>query len=289
MRTATWGPTDFEVSVIGQGTWNIETYDKTEAIRAIRHGIDLGMNHIDTAYDYGMGASEAFLGEALKGVRDQVFLVSKVLPQVADYEGTLKACEYSLQRLQTDRLDCLLLHWREDKPLQDTIRAFEKLQQDGKIRSYGMSNLDVHELQEAIDIAGPGRIACNQVIYNFQFRDVEKRMIPFCREHGIAMVGYAPYGDVRAEGNLFDETLRIGGGTIEAIAEAHGVSTRNVTAAFLLRTGAFVIPKGERVEFAQDNARASDVQLTADEIARLEAVFPLPEDRPIPFTTAYYE
>jgi diketogulonate reductase-like aldo/keto reductase len=284
-----WGRTGATLSMVGQGTWNLETYDETEAIRAIRHGVELGMRHVDTAYDYGLGAAESFLGKALDGIRDEVFLVSKILPQHASYEGTLKACEYSLGRLRTDRLDALLLHWWEgEHPLEETFRAFERLVEQGKIRSWGVSNFDVSELEQALAIVGEGRIACNQVVYNLQSRDIERGLLEWCRARGITVVGYAPYGDVRAPGTLFEDTMKLGGDTLRPIAEAHGVSARNVALAFLMRQGVPVIPKGERVEFAADNARAAALELTEAEWAAIDRAFPVPAERPIPFTNAYY-
>lgn len=288
MRFAKWGSSGFEVSVIGQGSWNIETYPKADAIAAFHRGIEIGMTHVDTAFDYGRGKAESFLGEALAGKRDQVFLVSKVLPEVATYEGTIGACEGAMQRLRTDYLDCFLLHWLQDNPLDETIAAFEKLQADGKIRCYGMSNLSIAELGQAIDLAGPGRIVCHQIIYNLQCREIEREMIPFCREHNVAVVGYAPYGDVRAPGNLFHETLKLGGGVLESIAESHGVSTRNVVIAYVLRRDVFTIPKGERPEFAEDNARAADLVLTDEDVSRIDAAFPLGDPKPIHFTNDWY-
>ena len=288
MRYKKFGSSGLEVSVIGQGTWNIETFDRPTAIRAFHHGLELGMTHIDTAYDYGNGAAESFVGEALKGKRSQAFLVSKVLPAVADYEGTVTACEWSLNRLQTDYLDSFLLHWWEDNPLEDTLRAFEKLKEDGKIRSYGVSNLSLDELKHAVSLVPEGGISCHQVIYNLQSRDIEREMLAWCASQDIAVVGYAPYGDVRAPGTLFQDTLQLADGVIEDIASAHHVSTRNVVLAFLLRSEVFTIPKGERPEFAEDNAKAAELKLTTEDVQRLETIFPVPSDRPIPFTNDFY-
>jgi diketogulonate reductase-like aldo/keto reductase len=176
------------VPVIGIGTWNMERDDPAGAIAAIRRAVDLGMVHIDTAEMYGGGAVETLVGEAIAGVRDQIFLVSKVLPKNASYAGTLRACEASLERLGTDRLDCYLLHWREDLPLAETFRAFETLRTQGKIRAWGVSNFDDDDLTEALAIAGPGKIACNQVLYHLGERTIEHRVIPWCEQHGVAVV-----------------------------------------------------------------------------------------------------
>jgi diketogulonate reductase-like aldo/keto reductase len=289
MQFRKFGSSGIDVSVIGQGTWNIETFDRATSIRAFHRGLEVGMTHIDTAYDYGNGAAESFVGEALKGKREQAFLVSKVLPAVADYEGTIQACEWSLGRLQTDYLDCFLLHWWEDNPLDETFRAFEKLKQEGKIRSYGVSNLSLDELKQAVSLVPTGGITCHQIIYNLQTRDIEREMLNWCTENKIAVVGYAPYGDVRAPGTLFADSLKKSGGVINDIAASHQVSERNVALAFLLRSGVFVIPKSERPEFAEDNAKAAELALTAEDVRRLDAVFPLGAARPIPFTNEAYK
>ncbi|MEE2901494.1 MAG: aldo/keto reductase [Myxococcota bacterium] len=289
MRFRKFGHTDFEVSVVGQGTWNLETYDRKIAIQAFHCGMELGMTHIDTAYDYGNGAAEEFVGEALSDRRNQAFLVSKVLPAVANFKGTIAACEGSLKRLKTDYLDCFLLHWWENNALEETLEAFIQLKKSGKIRSFGLSNLSLDELKQAVDMVGPNQLACHQVVYNIQSRDIEKEMLDWCNQQAIAVVGYAPYGDVRAPSTLFSETLKIGGAAIERIAQNHQVSTRNVVLAFLLSHDVYVIPKGERPEFAEDNAKAAELILSEDELRELDQLFPVPEDRPLPFTNAYYD
>ncbi len=176
-----FGSTAREVAVIGQGTWYIEQADRAPAIAALRRGLDLGMTHIDTAEMYGSGAAEEFVGAAIAGRRDEVFLVSKVLPQNASRNGTIAACERSLKRLKTDRLDCYLLHWRGSHPLEDTVAAFEQLRADGKILSWGVSNFDVDDLDEVRRIAGAGRPACNQVLYHLRERAIEHAVHPMVR------------------------------------------------------------------------------------------------------------
>src|SRR5690242_14421812 len=183
MERHRFGSTGRDVPVIGHGTWNIEVDDRAAAVAALRRGIDLGMIHIDTAEMYGSGAAEEIIGEAIAGRRDEVFLVSKVLPQNASRRGTVTACERSLARLGTDRLDVYLLHWRGGHPLEETIAAFEQLVEDGKIRAWGVSNFDVADLDEALQIAGPGRIACNQVLYHLQERAIEHGVLPWCERH----------------------------------------------------------------------------------------------------------
>ncbi|MES1209363.1 MAG: aldo/keto reductase, partial [Pseudomonadota bacterium] len=178
--------TGVQVPVIGQGTWNLEQADPALAVAALRRGLDLGMTHVDTAEMYGSGAAEQLVAEAIAGRRDEVFLVSKVLPHNASRAGTIAACERSLARLRTDRLDCYLLHWRGGHPLEQTIAAFETLQQQGKIRSWGVSNFDAEDLAEARQIAGDGHIAANQVLYHLQERGIEHDVLPACHRYGIA-------------------------------------------------------------------------------------------------------
>jgi diketogulonate reductase-like aldo/keto reductase len=194
MERLRFGTTHREVPVIGQGTWEIETDDRSSAITALRRGIELGMTHIDTAEMYGSGAAEEMVAEAIAGRRSQVFLVSKVLPQNASRAGTIAACERSLARLDTDRLDCYLLHWRGRHPLEETFGAFEQLHREGKILSWGVSNFDEPDLDEAMRIAGDGQIACNQVLYHLKRRAIEHAVIPWCEAHGVAVVAYSPFG-----------------------------------------------------------------------------------------------
>ncbi len=162
------------------------------AVAAMRRGLDLGLTHIDTAEMYGSGSAETLIATAIEGRRDEVFLVSKVLPGNASRRGTLAACEKSLARLQTDRLDCYLLHWRGRHPLEETIAAFETLVRDGKIRAWGVSNFDVADLDEVVAIAGAGHPACNQVLYHLQERAIEHAVLPWCRSNGTAVVAYRP-------------------------------------------------------------------------------------------------
>jgi diketogulonate reductase-like aldo/keto reductase len=189
MERRPFGPTNREVPVIGQGTWYIETAERARAIAALRRGLDLGMNHIDTAEMYGSGEAEEVIAEAILGRRDEVFLVSKVLPQHASRSGTIVACENSLARLRTDWLDCYLLHWRGEYPLEETIAAFEQLKSDGKILSWGVSNFDVEDLEETVSIAGEGKCACNQVLYNLTERTIEHIVLPWCEK--IALQSWA--------------------------------------------------------------------------------------------------
>jgi diketogulonate reductase-like aldo/keto reductase len=193
-----FGSAGQKVTVVGQGTWKMERDDRDTAVAALRHGLDLGLTHVDTAEIYGSGRVEQqYVSKVIAGRRDEVFLVSKVAADNASYDGTLKACEDSLKRLGTGHLDCYLLHWPGPHPLEQTIAAFEKLVADGKIRSWGVSNFDVPELDEALRIAGKGRIACNQVLYHLGAREVEHGVLPWCRQHGVTLVGYSPFGSGR--------------------------------------------------------------------------------------------
>jgi diketogulonate reductase-like aldo/keto reductase len=277
MELRQFGPTGRPVAVVGQGTWSIEQGDRTSALAALRRGLDLGMTHIDTAEMYGDGAAEELVGEAIRGRRDEVFLVSKLLPQNASRLGTIAACDRSLSRLRTDRLDCYLLHWRGDHPVEDTIAAFEELQNGGKILSWGVSNFDEPDLKETRKIAGPGRIACNQVLYHLQERAIEHAVIPWCEKAGIAVVAYSPFGQ-----GAFPDRRTKGGQVLQEIADAHSATSHQVALRFLLRwPGLFTIPKASNPEHATDNAMAGDLRLTEVERARLEAAFPLKPRPPV--------
>jgi diketogulonate reductase-like aldo/keto reductase len=265
------------VSVIGQGTWYIDRGDRKRAVAALRRGIDLGMTHIDTAEMYG--DAEPVVADAIAGRRDEVFLVSKVLPSNASRRGTVTACERSLARLKTDRLDCYLLHWRGSYPLAETVAAFEELVRAGKIRAWGVSNFDADDLHEMLAVAGNGRIACNQLLYHLQERAIEHAVIPWCKAHGTAVVAYSPFGH-----NDFPSPHSKPGQTLQAIADAHGASPRQVALSFLTRDpSVFAIPKASSPEHAADNAAAGELTLNQDELAALDKAFPRgPEPRGLP-------
>lgn len=265
-----FGHTGARVSALGQGTWNLERADRATAVAALRRGLDAGLTHIDTAEMYASGRVEELVGEAIRGHRDEVFLVSKVLPENASLRGTVRACERSLARLGTDRLDCYLLHWPGAHPLEDTIAAFERLAAEGKIRWWGLSNFDEEELAEAARIAGGGRIACNQVLYHLGERSVEHAVIPFCEAHGIAVVAYSPFGSGRLPG-AGDPRGRV----LAEIARDCGASPHQVALAFLLRRPSlFAVPKAARMEHVADNAAAAGVQLGERDLRRIERAFP---------------
>jgi diketogulonate reductase-like aldo/keto reductase len=277
MRLQSFGSNGHEVSVIGQGTWYIDRGNRKSAVAALRRGIDLGMTHIDTAEMYG--DAELVVAEAIAGRRDDIFLVSKVLPGNASRRGTIAACERSLARLKTDRLDCYLLHWRGAYPLAETVAAFEELVGAGKIRSWGLSNFDADDLGEMLAVAGQGRIACNQVLYHLGERAIEHAVLPWCEQHGVAVVAYSPFGH-----NDFPQPRSKAGRVLQAIAEAHGASVRQVALAFLTREpSVFAIPKASTPEHAADNAAAGKLILGKDDIAALDDAFPRgPRPRSLP-------
>jgi diketogulonate reductase-like aldo/keto reductase len=262
------------VARFGIGTWNMERDDRKAAVEAIQRAIELGMVHVDTAELYGSGKVETMVGEAIAGVRDRIFLVSKVLPRNATYAGTLRACEVSLRRLGTDHLDCYLLHWRGDVPLEETLRAFEALRAQGKIRAWGVSNFDDQDLAEAEQIAGPGKIACNQVLYHLGQRAIEHRVLPWCAQHGVAVVAYSPLGS------------RGGFPTSPGLAQVAarlGATPRQVALAFLTRHPAtLAIPKSSHRQHVDELAGADRVVLDDAAIAAIDAAFPLAPWRGLP-------
>ena len=277
MKHRKFGDNGPETSVIGQGTWYIDRGNRKSAVAAMRRGIDLGMTHIDTAEMYG--DAELVVAEAIAGRRDEVFLVSKVLPGNASRRGTVTACERSLARLKTDRLDCYLLHWRGSYPLQETVAAFEQLVGAGKIRSWGVSNFDADDLDEMLAVAGDGRIACNQVLYHLQERAIEHAVIPWCERHDVAVVAYSPFGH-----DEFPQPRSKAGEVLQKIAAAHGASPRQVALGFLTRQpSVFAIPKASMPEHVADNAAAGEVTLNENEIAALDKAFPRgPKPRGLP-------
>jgi diketogulonate reductase-like aldo/keto reductase len=277
MERRAFGSTGVSIPLIGQGTWEMER-DRAASVAALRRGIELGMTHIDTAEMYGDGACEDIVGEAIAGRRDEVFVASKVLPDNATYAGTIRACERSLKRLRTDHIDLYLLHWRESRPLEPTLRAFEQLVADGKIRCFGVSNFDVDDIEEAVAIAGAGRIACNQVLYHLGERAIEHAVIPACERHGIAVVAYSPLGQ-----GGFPPRGKAGKALAE-VARARGATPAQVALRFLTRRPSVVaIPKAARIDHVEDVAAAGRIApLAGAEVAALEAAFPLGRSRALP-------
>jgi len=226
------------------------------------------MSHIDTAEMYG--DAELVIADAIAGRRDDIFLVSKVLPSNASRRGAITACERSLKRLKTDRLDCYLLHWRSLYPLAETVAAFEQLVSAGKIRRWGVSNFDVEDLDEMLAVTGRGKIACNQVLYHLQQRAIEHAVMPWCKQHGIAVVAYSPFGH-----DDFPSPQSKAGAVLQTIAEANGASPRQVALAFLTRDPeVLAIPKASSPAHAADNAAAGELMLGSDEITALDKAFP---------------
>ncbi len=265
MEHRAFGPNRASVAAIGQGTWQM---DRRQATQALQRGLDLDMTHVDTAEMYE--GAEEIVAEAIAGRRGHVFLVSKVLPSNASRDGTIKACERTLAKLRTDHLDCYLLHWPGRHRLEDTIGAFESLVQQGKIRTWGLSNFDVDGLEAAERVSGGGRIACNQVLYHLQERAIEHAVLPWCEAHGVSLVAYSPFGsgDFPAPGSP-------GGRTLQHVADAHGATPRQVALRFLLREPhVFVIPKASSIAHVEENAGAYGLALTDADLALLESAFP---------------
>ena len=257
------------VPVLGQGTWGMgeDTRRRGAEAAALRHGLDLGLTLIDTAEMYGEGGAEEVVAEAIRGRRDGVFVVSKVYPHNASARGTIAACERSLKRLGTDRIDLYLLHWRGAHPLAETVAAFERLQRDGKIRHWGVSNIDADEMEELAAEPGGAACAANQVLYNPQRRGIEWDLLPWCRERGVPVMAYSPI----EQGRLPT------GGALGEIARAHGCSAFQVALAWVLaQPGVLAIPKAARPEHVAANARAAAIALSAAELAMIDRSFPPP-------------
>lgn len=249
-----------------------------EPVRALGRGLDLGLSHIDTAEMYGSGAVERIVGEAIRGRREDVYLVSKVLPSNASRKGTAKACERSIKQLDTDYLDLYLLHWPGQHPLEETVEAFESLVQAGKIRGFGVSNFDVADLEALMGVTTPERVVCNQVLYHPSERAVEARVLPWCREHGIAVVAYSPLG----QGSLPSGRSK-GGRAMLEIAQRRGVSVSQVALRFVTRhPDVFAIPKASDLRHVEDNARAGEWHLDEKEIEQLERTLPKPDTAGLP-------
>jgi diketogulonate reductase-like aldo/keto reductase len=274
MERKVFGSTGKQVPAMGQGTWHLEQADGPAAVAALRRGLDLGLAHIDTAEMYGNGQAEELVGQAIRGRRDEVFLVSKVLPSNASSAGTIAACERSLRRLGTDRLDCYLLHWRGREPLAQTVAGFESLIRAGKILSWGVSNFDVGDLEELEALATAHGPVCNQVLYHLEERAIEHAVLPWCEQHRVAVVGYSPFGNGR-----FPGPQTPGGRVLARIAAAHGCTARQVALRFLVRKPAlFAIPKAADPAHVEQNAGAMQLQLRPEELAEIDRAFGLGEE-----------
>jgi diketogulonate reductase-like aldo/keto reductase len=245
--------------------------DRAASLAALRRGLDLGLTHIDTAEMYGDGAVEELVGEAIAGRRDEVFLVSKVLPHHATRKGTVAACEASAKRLGTDVLDLYLLHWPGEHPLEEVIAGFLDLLQSGLIRAWGLSNCDEDELERAVSIAGEGSVACDQVFYHLGERSVEHAVLPACARHRASLVAYSPLGQGR-----FPVVDSPQWHALADVASRHDATPQQVVLAFLLHNPqVFVIPKASRIEHVEQNAAAAALVLGEEDLAAIEAAFPL--------------
>lgn len=267
-------PGGAEIPTLGFGTWMMgETKSEAEAeVDAVRLALDLGMTVIDTAEMYGDGAAERIVGEALKVRREDAFLVSKVLPWNASYDGTIKACHASLDRLGTDHLDLYLLHWRGEHPLEDTVAAMEELKIAGRIRAWGVSNFDIDDMEELFSVADGGHCAVNQVLYNISRRGIEFDLLPWCQEHHIPVMAYSPI----EQGRILQHPELI------HIAKAYQATPAQVALAFLLdREGVIPIPKTSNLRRLQENREAVDLDISDEDWARLDAAFP-PPSRKVP-------
>ena len=260
------------VLALGQGTWNMgeSAARAADEVRALQHGIDLGMTLIDTAEMYGDGGAEKVVGKAIAGRRDAVYLVSKVLPFNASRTGTVKACEASLKRLQVERIDLYLLHWRGTHPFAATIDAMETLIDQGKIGAWGVSNLDLDDMQELLEQDNGHHVQVNQVLYNLSRRGVEFDLLPFGAEQNIALMAYSPI----EQGRILKEPA------LGAVAQRHGVTPAQVALAWTLRRpGVISIPKASTVQHVQDNRACLDLVLDAADLAGLDRAFAPPKKR----------
>jgi diketogulonate reductase-like aldo/keto reductase len=262
-------PSSEEIPVLGQGTWHLaeNRARRPSEIAALRHGLDASMNLIDTAEMYADGDAEILVGEAIAGRREQVFLVSKVLPHHATRQGTARACQASLRRLGTDRLDLYLLHWRGPVPLAETVEAFMALQAGGLIRNWGVSNFDVGDMQELLSLPGGNEVQTDQVLYNLSRRAPEFELIPLGQELNVPIMAYSPI----EQGRL------LGSPVLRDIAARHDASPVQIALAWVLRQdGICAIPRASRPEHVDENRAALDVELDRDDLAALDAEFPRP-------------
>jgi len=267
-------PAGEQLSALGQGTWYMgeDRSARKQEIATLQLGLDLGLTLIDTAEMYGEGGAEEVVGEALAGRREQAFLVSKVYPHNASRRGAIAACERSLRRLRTDRIDLYLLHWRGQYPLAETVEAFEALQRAGKIRHYGVSNLDLADMQELWQAPGGRSVAVNQLLYNLGRRGIEWDLLPWLRQHGVATMAYSPIEQARL--------LRHQG--LKDFGQRHGMTAAQAALAWLLaQDGVIAIPKSATPARVRENAAARDITLSAEQLGELDRLF-APPTRPSP-------
>jgi len=262
-------PSGEAVPVLGQGTWGMAegAHRRADEVAALRLGLDLGMTLIDTAEMYADGGAEKLVGEAIAGRRQEVFLVSKVLPSNATRRGTTDACERSLRRLQTDHIDLYLLHWRGGTPLAETLEAFAALVRADKIRHWGVSNFDVADMKELAGLPGGSAVATNQVLYNLTRRGIEFDLLPWCRQRSVPVMAYSP----------IEQGRMLGHHALRSVAERHDATPAQVALAWLLRQdGLMVIPKAGTLEHVRENSAAVDLRLTKKDLAELDSAFPPP-------------
>jgi diketogulonate reductase-like aldo/keto reductase len=262
---------------LGLGTWRMgeNLASRQDEVAALQLGLDLGLRLIDTAEMYGDGGAEEVVADAIAGRREGVFLVSKVLPHNASYAGTLAACERSLKRLRTDAIDLYLLHWPGEHPLEETLRAFTVLAEQGRIRHYGLSNFDLDELVRAEQLPGGPRVGADQVLYNLERRGIERKLIPWCASKNIAIMAYSPLEQGRLRPN---DGLR-------RVAARHDASPAQIALAWTLRHDNLIsIPKATRLAHVRDNAKAADIVFTEEDLADIDRAFPPPR-RDVPLET----
>jgi diketogulonate reductase-like aldo/keto reductase len=260
------------VPAYGQGTWHMgeNRGRRVDEIAALKLGIELGITLIDTAEMYGNGNAEEIVAEAMGGNRDGLFIVSKVLPYNASQQGTIEACERSLKRLKTDRIDLYLLHWRGSHPFSETLAGFERLQRDGKIRHHGVSNFDRGDMEEWTRLDAGKSVASNQILYNLTRRGPEFDVIPWCQQKTISIMAYSP----------IEQGRMLGHKALGDVAAKHGATPAQVALAWLLRQdGMMVIPKASRQEHVRENLGALDLKLTEQDLAELDRAFPPPKGR----------
>jgi diketogulonate reductase-like aldo/keto reductase len=265
-------PDGESVPAYGQGTWHMgESRGRSaDEAAALKLGIELGITLIDTAEMYGNGVAEEIVAQAMGGNRDRLFIVSKVLPYNASRQGTIEACERSLKRLKTDRIDLYLLHWRGSHPFAETLAGFERLQRDGKIRHHGVSNFDRGEMEEWARLDAGKSVASNQILYNLTRRGPEWEVIPWCRERNVSIMAYSP----------IEQGRMLGHKALGEVGARHGATPAQVALAWLLRQdGMIVIPKASRQEHVRENLGALDLKLTDQDLADLDRAFPPPKGR----------
>jgi diketogulonate reductase-like aldo/keto reductase len=257
------------VPALGQGTWGWAEHPRRrrDEIESLRLGLDLGLSLVDTAEMYADGGAEELVGEAIEGRREEVFLVSKALPGHTTRRGTVKACEGSLRRLRTDRLDLYLLHWRGRPPLEETLDAFVELVDAGKIRHWGVSNFDTADMNELVALPGGEGVATDQVLYNLTRRGIEHDLLPWCRARVLPVMAYSP----------FEQGRMLRHPHLTPVASRHGATPAQVALAWVLRQdGIIAIPRTGRPEHVRDNRAALDLHLTAQDLSELDRAFPLP-------------